>query len=210
MLMLPRATEALRTFEASLGGRDKLADRLLLADLDDKQKFFLGLLMDPNRAKDSLARLCRDAGLNPVDLLDLHRKASFAVAQTVATNIAAEAIPAITADLASKSADRYIECSTCRGKTTVKTGPQTARVDIECPACAGTGQVFVPSDLDRQKTLLDMLGLGHKAGGGLSITQNNTQVAGSAVGALFSTFVKATDKAAYDVDATTIEGEVVK
>lgn len=210
MLLLPRATEALRTFETSIGGRDKLADRLILADLDDKQKFFLRLLMDPNRSQDSLARLCRDAGLNPVDLLDLHRKASFAVAQTIATNIAAEAIPGITADLAAKSADRFIECATCRGKKTVKAGPQTARIDIECPACAGHGTTWVPSDLDRQKTLLDMLGLGHKAGGGLSITQNNTQVNGSAVGALFSTFVKATDKAAYDVDAAAIDGEVVK
>lgn len=204
ILTSPRAIEALRHLEDSVGGRDGLIDTLVLAKLDDRQQHFLRMLADPARATDSLATLCRDAALKPNDLIEMYRSASFAKANALAIGRAATAIPAIVDDLADKSVDRVVMCRACRGTLVDSAGGR-------CPACAGKGTMVLDSDLARQHTLLDMLGLGRKAAGGATIINTNAQINQTSVGSLFSSFVKATDRAAYAVDTPptdVVEGEL--
>jgi hypothetical protein len=194
----PRAVEALRHLEDSIGGRDALIDTLVLAKLDDRQQHFLRMLVDPARSADTLAKICKDAGMKPNALIEMYRTASFAKANAIGIGLAADAIPTVVRDLAAKSVDRQIDCPKCRGqKVNAKGDP--------CYDCAGHGTILVESDLSRQHTLLDMLGLGRKSSGGVLINNTNAQSMNVGVGSLFSTFVRATDKAAYDVSAPIID-----
>jgi hypothetical protein len=187
-----------------VGGRDGLTEALAAAELNPKQEHLLRLLEDPARAGDSLQVLCKAAGIRANELLELYRKASFARAHAVAIGRAADAIPAVVNDLAAKSVDREVDCKLCRGTGDIGTEDNEKR----CPECGGSGKTVIESDLSRQKTLLDMLGLGKKAASGTKIINTNAQLNAGGAGSLFSSFVRSTDADAYDTGSAPIDAEI--
>lgn len=174
---------------------------LAFAQLDPKQQHFVRLLSDPARSGDSLAVICRAAGFKASELIEVFRKASFAKAQAIAIGRAADAIPGVVDDLASKAVDREGRCPACNGRG------DSRLPGAPCATCSGSGRAMIDSDHDRQKTLLDMLGLGKKQAPGTKIINTNAQI-NAGVGQMFSTFVKATDTDAYDVDSPVLDAEV--
>ena len=195
-----KAKASLDRFEDAIGGRENLIDTLALSNLDKKQEHFLRLLCDPNRQRDSLVTIARDCGLQPVAVLDLFRHASFAKANALAMGKLTEALPAVAADIAEKSVDSKVECPTCFGDMYIKEG-------IECPSCFGRGKVMRTSDLDRQKILMEVTGVLKKGPGvAVNVQQNNIQAPQAN---MFSSYVKKTDDAAYDV-SDIVDAETVK
>lgn len=191
---------ALESFEKAAGGRDAVIDTLSVATLDKKQQHFLDLLTDPKRSKDSISKIARDAGVSPLAVLDMFRSASFARANAIAMARMADALPDIVDDLASKSIDAKIECTTCFGSKQIAEG-------VNCPTCFGKGVIFRSSDLDRQKIILESTGVSKKSGGvNLNIQQNVGVVQPNS---FFSNYVKASDKAAYDISPESIDAEVL-
>lgn len=190
---------ALEQFEYATGGREQLIDTLGLATLDKKQQHFLDLLTDPKRAKHSISTIAYDAGLTALQVLDLFRNASFARAQAIAMGKMADSIPAVVEDLTAKSVDAKVECPTCFGAKEVAAG-------VQCPQCFGKGEVMRFSDIDRQKIVLEATGV-TKKNTGVNVQVNN-QVNTVTPGNFFSSYVRASDKAAYDViDAEVDNGE---
>lgn len=174
----------------------------LSGTLDKKQEHFLRLCCDPQRERASLVTIARDAGLRPIDVLDLFRTASFAKAHAFAMGQLAESLPAVVRDLAEKAVDAKIECPRCFGERYEREG-------IECVMCLGKGTIFRPSDLDRQKVVMTATGV-LKQGQGVSVQVNQqTNVSSNGGSGLFSKYVKASDEAAYDVSDLVVEAEKV-
>lgn len=189
--------KALDSFEDGLGGRTALIETLELANLNPKEEHLLNLLADPRRQRDTLTTIAKEAGLKIPQVLDLFRSASFAKAHALSLAKAASSLPDVVEDIASKSIDQKIECPTCFGRQQVAAG-------VQCPQCWGKGEIMRYSDLDHQKTLLEVAGM-TKKGGGVNV-QVNTQVNNNAPSNYFSRWVKDSDSAAYNV----LDAEVTK
>jgi len=190
---------ALEQFEKQAGGRDSLVDSIGLATLDKKQQHFLDLLTDPKRQKHSINAIAKDSGLTPLQVIDLFRNAAFAKANALAMGRMADALPEVIDDIAAKSVDAKVECPTCFGKQL----PDS----MVCPQCYGKGQVLRASDWDRQKTILEATGITKKAGGVNVQVNSQTNVGIVSPGSFFSNYVKASDKAANDINPDSIDAE---
>ena len=186
---------ALEQIEDAAGGRDAIISSLSLATLDKKQQFFLDLLCDPKRGKDNISTIARDAGLTPLQILDLFRSSAFASAHAIASAHLSTALPEIVQDIAAKSVDATVACPTCLGSGYLS--------GATCLNCDGRGQVFRASDLDRQKLVLEATGV-VKKGPGVNV-QVNQQVGIMQPGAFFSKWVKNSDEAAYDVSVSEVK-----
>jgi hypothetical protein len=181
----------LDNFEDAVGGRDELIDSLAMYSLDKKQEHFLRLICDPARANDSLVTIARDAGVAPMAILDLFRQAHSAKGAALAMARMSTKLPQIAEDIIQKSVDSKVECPTCFGEKYIAEG-------VQCPQCIGKGEVFRPSDIDRQKMVTEITGL-QKKGPGVQVN-TAVQVNNHNSGAnMFSKYVKASDEAAYDV-----------
>jgi len=190
---------ALEQFEKQVGGRDQLIDNLGLATLDKKQQHFLDLLQDPKRQKHSINEIAKDSGLSPLQVIDLFRNSAFARANAIAMGRMAQALPAVIDDIAEKSVDAKVECPTCFG---------TKKVATEiCPQCFGKGEILRPSDWDRQKTILEATGITKKQAGVNVQVNSQTNVGIVSPGNFFSSYVKASDKAANDINPDSIDAE---
>lgn len=188
---------SLQAFEDAVGGRQRLADVLSLAELSEKQQHFLRLLVDPRRAKDTLANIVHDAGILPMHVLGLFRDAAFAKAHAIAISTISDSVPAVVGDIVQKSVDAEITCPDCMGEM-LEGSP--------CFRCHDRGTIMRPSDIDRQKLLLEISGL-HKKSSGVQLQVNqNVQNNTIQPGTFFSKYVRESDSAAYDV---AIESEPV-
>lgn len=195
-----RKGSTLDNLEVAIGGRAAVIEKLELAPLDKRQQHFLDLLSDPRRATESVYTIAKDAGIRPMQVLDLLRTATTAAATAVAMGRLTEALPSIADDLAKKSVDAIVTCPQCLGSG------ESAQ-DVACVICNGRGQVLRQSDIDRQKMVLETTGVLKKGPGvAVNVQQNNVGTINS--NNFFSKYVKDSDTAAYDVDP--IEAEVVK
>jgi len=186
----------LEAFEEAVGGREQVVEILGSAKLDQRQQFFVELLTDPARERDSISAVARDAGLTVVQAVEVLRSAAHARSTALGLVRLATAVPAVADDLAAKSVDAKIECPQCFGAGYVTDG-------VTCAACNGKGLIFRGSDLDRQKIVLESTGI-LKKGPGMNVNVNQ-QVGIMQPGNFFSKYVKASDAAAYDViDETSI------
>jgi hypothetical protein len=192
------AAEGLKQLEQAIGGREELRAALTMTRHDPAMDRLLDLLLDPARYADTLAHLCKDAGVKPIEVLDLFRQGSFATAHAIATHRLAEGLPKVVEATLSRAVDRKRECPAC--------GAQPGKVE-ECPKCFGRGEIVQEADLERQKLIFESTNL-LKKGGGINITQQ-TQVVNN-VPRIMDRFVRETDSAAYDVkvDRDVVDGEV--
>jgi hypothetical protein len=180
-----------------MGGREEISQILPFAPLTPKQQGLLGLLADPKRAKDSLAKLCGEAEILPGELLELLRNASMARSLAASFKVMADGLPAVTEDVLDKATDAVVDCPEC-----FKTG--AVADDAVCPRCHGRGEILRPSDFARQKLLGDWAGLTPQKSGVNVQVGVNQNVGIPLPGGFFSNLVKATDHSAYDVSVTEV------
>jgi hypothetical protein len=198
-----RSRSVLEAWEKQIGGREALIETLSLSVLDMKQQHFLRLLETEEYATKSLAQIIKLAGLTPHSVVDLHRVAIQAINSSLVAGQISNSLPDIVQDMAEKSVDAWVECPECKG--TGEGGDDLEGEQLICLRCRGRKMVFRPSDLDRQKILLEAGGV-TKRGGGMSINvqQNNLNSPSSAN---FSKSMRATDDLAYEA-AEVIEADV--
>lgn len=183
-------------FELAVGGRDNLAAILSQSTRDAKRDVLFRLLMDPSRAGDSLAKLCRDAGVSATEVLAMYRDAVASQAMIRAQVTLAEKLDGVVRDVAEKAADHTKPCR-CRRLS------KNDNPDPNCDLCGGRGEVYKEGSLKHAEAVFKATGL-HKEGGGVNVNvQQNVGIA--AGGGLLDSFVKATDAAAFDI----VEGETV-
>lgn len=185
----------LANWEAVIGGRTALCEVLSLATLDLKQQHLLRLLEDEENADKSLAAVIKSAGMTPTQVVELYKVSAQAVNHALVAGQISQSLPDIVQDMAEKSVDAWVECPECRG-----TGE--GGMDLEgnealmCYRCKGKKLVFRPSDLDRQKIMLEAGGV-TKRGTGLNINMNQNNV-NMPSGNMFSKAMKASDSMAYE------------
>lgn len=198
LVLSKKINTALEQFENAIGGRQELIDSLSLATLDKREAYFLGLLTDPKRRDDDINDIAREAGLKPLQIVELFRSSAFSKAHAIAMGKLSNTLPGVVQDIADKAVDTKVECPTCFGDG-------KGIDDGSCIQCGGRGAVMRFSDLDRQKIVLETVGLTKKSGGGVNVNvQQNVGIVQP--GTFFSKFVKESDSTAYDViDADPIE-----
>lgn len=188
----------LEEVEEEHGGRDALISILAESPLDKKQQHFLDLLCDPKRIKDSVSTIARDAGLSPSQAVTLLRTSAAAKSLARGLSKLSNSIPAVVEDLTSKAVDSKIECPECFGSGN--------GLDGLCMRCSGKGMVMQYSDLDRQKIVLESVGIIKKGTSGVNL-QIQQNVGISAGGSFFSKYVKSSDEAAYAIDAEVLKDD---
>ena len=199
-----RAHEALQRWEKEVGGRQKLADTLILGNLDPRQSHFVRLLTGSRYQDHTLLRLCTDAAVSPYEIMELYRKAAFAKGQTVAITKTAEAMPALIEELTAKAISHMEVCVRCKGLGFVTRRAKSedeAPESIPCKVCDGTGQLFVAADEKAQQKLLNILQLGPKQ---TTVTAVKVDLNPHTDPGAFSTVVKDSDDAARAIDAEMI------
>lgn len=186
------AWRSLAAFEEACGGRAALAETLAFAKQPNaRQETFIALLGDADRAGDSLAALCAQAGITGADVLMLLHGASHMQAFVRAQQEYHRALPAVAEDIARKATDHLARCACTFDPEQDFNG----KGHPECKLCRGRGLFFKAADLDAAKLVLEGAGMLKGAPSVVVNTtvENKTLVAGDN---LFDRFVKATDAVA--------------
>ena len=150
--------EAIDTFVKALGGRDKLADALAVADSAPEVERIAVLLMDPRYDSYSVRRLCTVANITVMDLFAAYRSAALARAHIEAMPVIAEKLVGVIQDVMTRAQPHYVICTACRGTGSITPEPSKAKPNPgpePCKTCIG-GQILVLPDLDRQKLALEV------------------------------------------------------
>lgn len=184
------AKTASQNLEATIGGRDHLVDILSNEARDTKQDILFRLLCDPSRKKDSLIKICQDAGVSTTEILSMLRDAVVAQSLVRAQTTLAEKLDAVAIDVAEKAHDHTKPCK-CRLLSSID------EADPECPECGGRGEIYKEGSIKHAEMVFKAAGL-TKDGGGVNVNvQQNLGV--NVGGGFLDKFVKATDDAAFDV-----------
>jgi hypothetical protein len=196
-IQLLRRSNELSKMEEMVGGRDSFAAILDLAPESARKEILVRMLQDPLRAKDSLFEICREARIPGKEILQLFREASFQKAYFDAHITFARSLKGVAEDISEKAINHVEDCPCTLG------GIEPPVPD--CSKCGGKGRVYYRSSLDHQQLLLETAGVLQRKGGVNVQVQQNVGI-GIGTG-LFDKFVKATDQAAYTLDAEVIPNE---
>ena len=164
---------AVKVFEDTLGGRERLAAILATGASDPAVEKVLNYLLDPAYAAMALPRLCSLAGLSVADLFVAFQKAALIRGQIAAASQIEQHLGAIMADLLRRAQPHDAPCTACGTTGTYVPEPSKKQPNPSpepCRACGGKGQVHVLPDLERQKLVFELADL-LKKGGGFSISQ---------------------------------------
>ncbi len=178
------AVKALATLEADLGGREVLIGTLALAPLSKDGRYFLNLLSDPERQGSSLLALIEEAKLRPGQVLAWVEAGLTSGSQLRARVHIARRTPDVVADVMKLGAPHEDPCQKCQGTGSITPDPTEAVPNpgpSPCPICLGRGALLYPADEEARKLALDLSGMLPKSGG-ISITNNNQQLAVAAGG----------------------------
>ena len=166
---------AIDAFAEALGGRDELANALLIASGDAGIDELTTLLLDPRYTGLSLRRLCALANLTVVDLFTAYRKAIVVRAHLEATKTIADKLLPVVEDVMTRAAPFRVPCGICRGTGRVADPDDPEAPPTSCEECLGHGEVMRLPDLDRQKLALELGQLVQRTSG-VNVLQQNLQL----------------------------------
>jgi hypothetical protein len=193
----PATAASFQAFESICGGREALVTKLSLVASSKDEDYVVGLLADPRYDRESLASLCRIGKVSLQRLMSLYRDAALVSAQVGAIDRVATGLPAVAADVMTRAIEHRVTCPICQGLTTITPAPTKDKPNPTpepCRACGGFGSTVAQPEHEVQKTALELGGLLKKGGGGLTIQQNNTQVALAGGAAGFDEMIEKLDE----------------
>jgi len=168
--------QAVDLFARMIGGREKFAAILAVADDAPDVAKVNDLLLDPRYATYGLRRICAMAGLSVADLFAAYKKAVIVEAHIRAAPVIAEKLIGVVEDLMTRAQPHYLPCDVCRGSGRVVPPPtkdQPSPAPVACTACTNGQQLHLP-DLDRQKLALEIAELiKPRVGSGVVFNQAN-------------------------------------
>lgn len=188
---------ALATYEAELGGRPSLVQKLAHAQLDKNGYRLVQLLADPENDLLSLAEVCQRAAVSVGKVSEWVKAALTAKANLLATLHIAEHTPEVARSVMVDAQSGERTCLTCQGTGSF---PGPSGVQTSCGVCGGRGTTRYEPELGLRKVALALSGLLNPAGSGtkVSITNNNLAVAGaSSASAALDRMTELTDKLLY-------------
>lgn len=180
--VLPLGVEALaavNALEKEIGGRAGLLAALALAPLTRDTKYLQGVLADPANTHRPLLSLLEEADTTPGVLLSLVQKGLAATSSLRSQYLITTGVPAVVKDVMLRGAPYQADCHACGGLGSTTPEPTAAApnpVHGPCATCAGVGQLSYPADPDCRDLALDLSGLLPKAGGGVSIVNQQLAV----------------------------------
>lgn len=162
------AAQPIALFEKALGGRQKVADSLVI-DSSVEIQAFVRMLLDPAYDDYSLGDLAAHAKIGLTDLLRAYRNATLAKAQILAVNEIAERLPRLAADVMDRALPQPMPCPVCKGSK------RNAKNTEDCKVCKGTGTVQRLPSVARQRLALEIAELVKfpKPSPALLLQQNN-------------------------------------
>lgn len=153
---------AFSQLETELGGRGKLVQTLLGADLPPRMRQFLGAVCDPESDRLQLGHIAAATGVTLPSLQRVFMEARKMRGLVLATERIAEHTPAVAAAVMEAAVPGPRQCKKCLGAKRIEViNPENKLelVFIDCPTCEGVGEVFHEPDHDVQKTALKISGL---------------------------------------------------
>lgn len=207
----PTVIEELQTLEQDLGGRQALVGMLVLAPLTPDLRYVLGMLGDPQHAKQSLAQICAIGNILPGDLLQHLVSATQLKGKVRAAQVIAQGIAAVTQDVMRRGAPYEDTCNgACRGTGTVTPEPTVAEPNPQpapCETCLGTGKLTYQPSIEHQRLAIDIAQLLPKNGGVQIYNQQNNLNPGAGAGGAIERLQELTDRILYGT-GTPLEGEL--
>lgn len=175
-LALDASGDAIDTFAAALGGRQRLIDTLALGDTEGELAKVLADLADPVCHDLTLREVCARSGVSVAALFAAHKRASFTRAHLEATERITKHLVAVVEDVMRRALPLAEPCPRCQGAPTT---PDT----IPCTVCEGRGTLLIEPSLDRQKLALELGHLIERRAGGSVVMQQNTIATGGTIAA---------------------------
>ena len=207
------ASRTLRTFEANVGGKDDVIEKLeaVEEDLSREQKTLLDLLRT-NTTRSSLARLCADAKVPPMAVMRLYARGAVELGKVEAAVEAHRNLPSLIKDLYKHALDRTNVCKYCGGTKFLRKHNNSKKEDVPCSYCEGTGEHIIISkhkEFAAAKLLEATKMIGEK-GPGISITQQvGVKVNGSGGASFAERILASSDEVLFAKKPTIVDAEVV-
>jgi hypothetical protein len=138
---------------------------ILFHSTDDRAERLLLMLLDPDKAGQSFAKLCHHAGLKLGEVLSMIREFKLAGIMIAAVNEA----PQIVRDAAYDAQAQQELCTRCDGlgvvvtQTMTDSGPEFG--ERVCPKCDGALTIRIPGDKEARAKVLEVAGVASKKGG---------------------------------------------
>jgi hypothetical protein len=180
---------AIDALEVAAGGRQALIAAMVAQPATDPDlNYVIGLIADPRHDARRLSQLCK-AGRVPLGtLIEAFKRGVYAQMTVQVLGTIARETPKVVEDIVARAQTHWVTCGSCQGvghlrhlkagqpiidlltNQTVGVYPDT----VPCDRCATTGQVEEPGDLDRQKMVLTLAGLGPKPSGPGVVVDNRS------------------------------------
>lgn len=176
--------DAIASFVDRLGGRERLAEALAIAETAPECEALVQHLLDPRFRLWSLPKVCALAGFTVADLFQAYRKATLLRAHIEATHRIAAKLAPIVEDVMARALPRMETCLLCKGKKTrLRVAADGTRTQIRCPQCRGVGERRVEPSADHQKLALELGQLTAQKGGGTGVIVNQQNITAGAAAA---------------------------
>lgn len=207
-------TTSLAKFEESLGGRVVLLAGLAHAPRTKELDYVVGLLGDPDHARQPLALLCAMGGITAGEILDAYKAGEIARGQAGGARFIGEGLPAVIQDTFKRAAPYTATCYQCQGTGAITPEPSQETPNpepVDCPVCGGGGELTYQGDLEHKKLALE-LGKMLSKGGGVSVqvSQKVAQIGGGSVGGSLEQLQQATDDLLYGGRVEVQEAELLE
>lgn len=174
---------AFASVETELGGRQRIVDTLMQADLPTKLRRLLAGLVDPENHTSSLAVIATQAGVSLAQFQNAFIEARKIRGRMLATNIIMDRIPGVAKAVMEDAVPGQRECTRCLGARMVADRGVAPTAEVPnpvkpCPVCDGMGLIAFQPEHATQITALKISGL-MSEGKGLTIVNQNLQRGGS-------------------------------
>jgi len=207
------ALETVRTFEANVGGKEEIAEKLsaVSEQLTDQQRELLVLLR--SSTKKSLARLIAETGVEPVSVMAMYANGCVVLGKINAAIEAHRNLPGLIKDLVRHALDKEAICKVCVGLKVVPSKAGSPKsTQVTCPQCDGTGVSLVASKHKEfaHRQLLEVTKLvNEKSGTHVQVTQQVAVTGGQKAG-FFEKMLEAADGIVHPEKAKVIDAEILQ
>lgn len=206
-------TTSLAKFEESLGGREVLLAGLAHAPRTKDLDYVVGLLGDPDNRRVPLALLLAQGGITAGEVLDAYKAGELNRGQAGAAKFIGEGLPGVVADTFKRAAPYVAVCYQCQGTTQITPEPSEADPNpepVDCPLCAGKGELLYQGDLEHKKLALEIGKLLSKGGGVQVAVNQQVGVGGAAVGGSLEALQRATDDLLYGGKGEVLDAQILQ
>lgn len=211
------ALRTVRTFEANVGGKEEIAEKLAAVQetLNPQQLELLTLLR--SSTPKGLGRLMVESGVEPVAIMGAYAKGCVVLGKIQAAIEAHRNLPGLIKDLYRHALDQETVCKVCvgLGEVPYMAGAPTSK-KVPCPQCKGSGKGLISSKHKEfaHRQLLEVTKMVNEKGGThVEVTQQVAVAGGGKQMGFFERMLDTADNITFPeqkqriIDAEIVTGE---